>query len=75
MNNIPLKYHAKIRQMIKKAREDEEQRIKHQLTHSINKEKMLDGWERYWIDVGDSRYVENCIECENADKIINLIKK
>jgi hypothetical protein len=26
MNNIPLKYHAKIRQMIKKAREDERAR-------------------------------------------------
>jgi hypothetical protein len=27
MNNIPIKYHAKIRQMIKKAREDERKKI------------------------------------------------
>jgi hypothetical protein len=35
MNNIPIKYHAKIRQMIKKAREDERQKALNELSETI----------------------------------------
>lgn len=60
-------------QGLQKGKEEERERGKQILTTKVNKEEMLDGWEKWWKNIGGERYVENCMECENATRIIESL--
>ena len=50
--------------------QEERERIKNIITTKLNLSKMLPGWERYWVNMGNGGYVEQCQECELSRKII-----
>lgn len=64
---------GQIRALIGEAILNTKREIKQQLTHELNTYEMLKGWEKHWVDVGDGRYVQNCLECENSTKIIKAL--
>ena len=55
----------------KKIREE----ILKELTEKLDLDNMLEGYEKHWIDVGNGRYIEHCIECENSKRIKELLNK
>jgi hypothetical protein len=55
------------------AQEEERKEMIEKLTVKLDTKEMLNGWERYWAKVSDDRYVEDCMECENAKRILSTI--
>ena len=49
------------------------ERMRKDLTQTLDIANMLEGWERYWKEVDDGRYVQWCVECENSDKILQAL--
>jgi hypothetical protein len=62
-----------IKAFISQLLKEKDKQMKQQLTHKLDMAEMLEGWEGDCIHVGGGRYVENCLECENATKIINAL--
>ena len=54
--------------------EKERERVLEALTVK-DRSQMLEGWERYWIEVETDRFVENCIECDNTFRILKALDK
>lgn len=52
----------------------ERKKILKKLTVTLNLKEMLPGWEKWWIKV-DNRYIENCLECENVNRIKEALKE
>jgi len=52
---------------------EERKRVLEALTTTKDTTQMLQGWERYWIEVKPNRFVENCIECENTVRILKAL--
>jgi len=52
---------------------EERERVLEALTTTKDTTQMLQGWERYWIEVTPNRFVENCIECENTSRILKAL--
>ena len=52
---------------------EERERVLEALTTTKDTTQMLQGWERYWIEVKPNRFVENCIECENTVRILKAL--
>lgn len=59
----------KFSDLIQAAVEEERHRISELLTVNLETSKMLDGWEKYWVEVEGGRFIERCIECENDKRI------
>jgi len=55
------------------AQEEKEKEMIEKLTVKLDTKEMLNGWERYWAKVSDDRYVEDCMECENAKRILSTL--
>ena len=55
--------------------EEERERMLEALTTPLDPEQILKGWEKYWIEVETDRFVENCIECDNAARILKALDK
>ena len=55
--------------------EEERKRVLEALTTTKDTDQMLEGWERYWIEVETDRFVENCIECDNTFRILKALDK
>ncbi len=53
--------------------EQERKRMSEALTVSLDTSVMLDGWEKYWIDAENCRYIEGCVECGNSKRIKEAI--
>ena len=54
----------------------ERKRMSEVLTVNLDMSQMLDGWDKYWIDAKNGRYIEGCAECGNSKRIKeSIIKK
>lgn len=47
----------------------ERKRMSEVLTVNLDMSQMLDGWDKYWIDAKNGRYIEGCAECGNSKRI------
>ena len=52
---------------------DERRRVSEALTVNLDTSVILDGWENYWIDAENGRYIECCVECGNSKRIKEAI--
>ncbi len=65
--------HDEIFDFIENLLEQERRRTSDALTISLDTSVLLDGWEKYWIDAENGRYIEGCVECGNSTRIKKAI--
>jgi len=73
--NLKLWIEKALQDTIDTVLEEEREQVLESLTTTEDTSQMLEGWERYWIEVETNRFVENCIECENTVRILKDLDK
>lgn len=64
-----LQFREDLKSFIENLLQQERQRMSDALTVNLDTSVMLDGWEKYWIDAKNGRYIEGCVECGNSNRI------
>ena len=72
-SNVVIAEPFELKSFIENLLEQERQRMSEALTVNLDTSVMLDGWEKYWIDAENGRYIEGCVECGNSTRIKKAI--
>ena len=52
---------------------EERELLKGKLARQLDINQMSEGWERWWVRLDGDYFVERCLECENTEKILNVL--